>query len=187
MLRWFVISLMLAGSPAVWALQDAAMTRALPAVGTIQVAFTPGDDAAGLIIQAIGQARQRIRVQAFSFTHRGIAEALIAARKRGVDVEVIVDPQQAARIPTSVVDTMANAGVPVFYDAEHASAHNKIMVIDADTAPVVITGSYNFTHAAQYKNAENLLVVRGNPALARAYGNNWQRHRDHSTASPPRP
>jgi phosphatidylserine/phosphatidylglycerophosphate/cardiolipin synthase-like enzyme len=151
------------------------------------VAFTPGDDAAGLIIQAIAQARQHIRVQAFSFTHRGIAEALIAARQRGVDVAVIVDPQQAVRISTSVVAYMAAAGVPVFYDAEHASAHNKIMVIDADTAPVVVTGSYNFTHAAQYKNAENLLIVRGNPALAKAYAANWQSHRDHSSVSPPRP
>ena len=187
MLRWLALSLMLAGSPAAWARQDAATTRVLPAVGTIQVAFTPGDDAAGLIIQAIAQARQRIRVQAFSFTHRGIADALIAAWQRGVDVVVIVDPQQAVRIATSVVDVMSVAGVPVFYDAEHASAHNKVMVIDADTAPVVITGSYNFTHAAQYKNAENLLIMRGNRALAKAYAANWQFHRDHSSVSPPRP
>lgn len=185
MLRWLALSLMLAGSPAAWALQDAAMTRALPAVGTIQVAFTPGDDAARLIIQAIGQARQRIRVQAFSFTHRGIADALIAAQHRGVAVTLIVDPQQAERIPTSVVQYMADAGVPVFYDADHASAHNKVMVIDAHTAAVVITGSYNFTHAAQYKNAENLLIVRGNPALAKAYAANWQRHRDHSSSYQP--
>lgn len=185
MLRWLALSLMLAGSPAAWALQDAAMTRALPAVGTIQVAFTPGDDAARLIIQAIGQARQRIRVQAFSFTHRGIADALIAAQQRGVAVALIVDPQQAERIPTSVVQYMADAGVPVFYDADHASAHNKVMVIDAHTAAVVITGSYNFTHAAQYKNAENLLIVRGNPALAKAYAANWQRHRDHSSSYQP--
>jgi phosphatidylserine/phosphatidylglycerophosphate/cardiolipin synthase-like enzyme len=50
---------------------------------------------------------------------------------------------------------------------------------------VVITGSYNFTHAAQYKNAENLLIVRGNLALAKAYAANWQRHRDHSTSYQP--
>jgi len=187
MLRWLAFSLMLAGSPAAWALQDAATTRVLPAVGTIQVAFTPGDDAAGLIVQVITQARHRIRVQAFSFTHRGIADALIAAQQRGVDVALLVDPQQVMRISTSVVHYMADAGVPVFYDAEHASAHNKVMVIDADTAPVVVTGSYNFTHAAQYKNAENLLIVRGNPVLTKAYAANWQFHRDHSSSSPPRP
>ncbi|MHB1246274.1 MAG: phospholipase D family nuclease [Sulfuriferula sp.] len=172
-------------SHAGWAFQDGHIPSVLPAVGTIQVAFTPGDDAGALVITAIHQARRQILVQAFSFTHRAIADALIAAHRRGVDVTLIVDSDQAERIPTSVVKYIAAGGVPVYLDGEHRSAHNKIMVIDADTAPVVITGSYNFTHAAQYRNAENLLVLRGNPALAQTYAANWQRHREHAVAFEP--
>ncbi len=53
------------------------------------------------------------------------------------------------------------------------------MLIDAMTAQgILITGSYNFTWSAQARNAENLLILRDNPALLRRYLDNWQRHRD---------
>jgi len=148
------------------------------AIGTIQVAFTPGSDADKLIIQTIQSAHKTIYVQAFSFTHKEIAQSLIQARKRGVDVRVIADSEQHEKIPTSQVMEIARNGVPVFLDSEHQSAHNKLMIIDSQT---VITGSYNFTHSAQYKNAENVLVLQGNAPLASAYTENWQRHFAHTT------
>ena len=67
-------------------------------------------------------------------------------------------------------------GIPVQIDAKHAIAHNKIMVIDGQT---VITGSFNFTTAAEEHNAENLLVIRS-PELAAKYAANWKVHADHS-------
>ncbi len=153
----------------------------LAARGTAQVAFTPGDDAGALVVEAIGKARKQILVQAYSFTHKGIAEALAEARRRGVDVRMIADRQQMETIATSLVDWLAEQGVPVWIDADHAAAHNKVMVIDNGTADAaVITGSFNFTHAAQYRNAENLLILRGHGTLAEAYAANWRRHRIHS-------
>lgn len=149
--------------------------------GTAQVAFTPGDDATALVEQAIGQARTQILVQAYSFTNRAIAEALVAARQRGVDVQVIADREQDREIDTSRIGYLAGHGVSVYLDGEHAAAHNKVMIIDngrPDAA--LITGSFNFTTAAQYRNAENLLVLRGNPLLTEAYAANWRRHRTHS-------
>ena len=142
----------------------------LPATGTVQVAFTPGDDAGKLIVDAINSAQHQVLVQAFSFTHRKIAEALIAAKRRGVDVKVIADKDQTHRIPTSVIARIVAGGVPVFIDSDHTSAHNKIMVIDAgNPRAALITGSFNFTQAAQHKNAENVLVIRGNTALTDLY------------------
>jgi len=153
----------------------------IAATGTVQAIFTPGDDAGKLIVDAINGARRQVLVQAFSFTHRKIAEALIAAKRRGVEVSVVADREQTRNIPTSVVADIAAGGVPVFIDAEHTSAHNKVMVIDAGTPEAtLITGSFNFTQAAQYKNAENVLVLRGNAALTDLYLKNWQRHREHS-------
>src|SRR5258708_5340807 len=150
--------------------------------GTIEYAFTPGDNAAELIVRAIDGARFQILVQAFSFTHAEIAGALIRAEHRGVDVKVIADAEQIELIDHNVIPQLVEAGIPVFTDAEHTAAHNKVMVIDAGAkAPVLITGSFNFTHAAQFRNAENLLVFRGNHELKRAYLGNWMRHLKHST------
>jgi phosphatidylserine/phosphatidylglycerophosphate/cardiolipin synthase-like enzyme len=71
---------------------------------------------------------------------------------------------------------LLEAGIPVRIDAAHAISHNKVMVIDGET---VITGSFNFTKAAEERNAENLLVVR-DQALAARYGANWHQHKAHS-------
>ncbi|MBA2660520.1 MAG: phospholipase D family protein [Nitrosospira sp.] len=153
----------------------------LPATGTVQVAFTPGDDAGKLIADAINSAQRQVLVQAFSFTHRKIADALISAKQRGVDVKVVADKEQSHRIPTSVIARIAAGGVPVFIDSAHNSAHNKVMVIDAGSPEAaLITGSFNFTQAAQHKNSENVLVIRGNKALTDLYLKNWRQHYEHS-------
>lgn len=156
-------------------------SQAVAVSGTVQVLFTPEDDAAGQIVQAIDHAQKQVLVQTFSFTSKEIAEALISAKQRGVDVRVVTDAEQIRRMERSKVPTVAAGGVPVFVDNLHDSAHNKVMVIDAGSAnPVVITGSFNFTHAAQFKNAENLLIFRGNRELTTAYLENWRSHREHS-------
>jgi phosphatidylserine/phosphatidylglycerophosphate/cardiolipin synthase-like enzyme len=153
----------------------------LPATGTIEYAFAPGDDAAALVVRVIDDARAQVLVQAFTFTHDRIAEALVRAGRRGLDVRVLLDREQAELLDRDAVRILAAAGLPVLLDGEHLSAHNKVLVIDAaGPDPVVVTGSFNFTFAAQYRNAENVLVLRGNPALAGAYRDNWERHGVHS-------
>ncbi len=148
---------------------------------TIQYAFSPDGNAAKLVISAIDSARREVLVQAFSFTHGGIANALVRAHSRGANVQVIADPGQIELIGHNVVGVLVDAGVPVYTDAAHSAAHDKIMVIDAEEAlPLVVTGSFNFTLAAQYRNAENVLVISGNRELVQAYLENWKRHRAHA-------
>lgn len=153
------------------------------ATGTIEYAFTPGNDAAGLIVQTIDSARSQVLVQAFSFTHRAIADALIRAHRRGLDVQIVADRDQTDSLESSAIQALVDAGVPVFTDADHAAAHNKVIIIDQNAKqPVLVTGSFNFTFAAQYRNAENVLVMRGNPDLTGAFFANWQQHREHAVA-----
>jgi phosphatidylserine/phosphatidylglycerophosphate/cardiolipin synthase-like enzyme len=150
--------------------------RAMAANGSVQVAFPPWDNAERLVIEALDAARKEVLVQAFAFTSRGIANALIAARRRGVDVRITADRGQTFSGDNSRIPELAAAGIPVFLEVRYAAAHNKTMVIDAaGPESVVITGSFNFTWGAQHRNAENLLILRGNPELARAYHDNWQR------------
>lgn len=168
---------------ATFAFAVAAEMPAVPARGSVQAAFTPWDDAESLVVRSIRQAKKQILVQAYSFTSRNIANALIAARRRGVDVRVIADSEQSQSTESTRVAELASAGVDVLLDSGFQSAHSKVMLIDAaEEHPAVLTGSYNWTYAAQHRNAENLLILRDHPELARAYLENWTRHA--ATAKP---
>ena len=153
------------------------MPPVLPAQGTVQLAFTPWDNAEAMIVDRIRGAKQQILVQAFSFTSRALAHALIAAKKRGVDVQIMADREQTFGGDASRIPDLVRAGIPVALEVRYQSAHNKVMILDTGTADAaVITGSYNWTYAAQYKNAENVLILRNSPDIANAYAANWRRH-----------
>ena len=132
-------------------------------------------------MEEIGAARSEILVQAYSFTSAPIAKALVDAFKRGVKVAVILDKSQRSQRYTSAT-FLANARISTFIDERHAIAHNKVIIIDGKTT---ITGSFNFTKAAQERNAENLCIIYSRE-ISDAYKENWRRHREHSKPYLPR-
>ena len=139
----------------------------------IAVFFAPDGGCLDALVWQIDAARKSIDVQAFMLTTERIAEPLIAAHGRGVAVRVIFDAEQAAD-RFSLDERLAEAGIPVWLDEPEGGkgkAHNKVVIVDGDT---VVTGSYNFTLAADQHNAENLLVIRGRPVLATAYRKNFE-------------
>ena len=142
---------------------------------TVHAYFSPNGGCTEAIVEALGQARTTVKVQAYSFTSAPIAKALVDAHKRGVRVEVLLDKSQRTEKYSSA-DFLAHAGIPTRIDAQHRIAHNKVMVIDG---AVVITGSFNFTKGAEHDNAENLLVIRSQ-ALAAQYTRNWEAHAAHA-------
>ena len=127
-------------------------------------------------MRELDEARQTILVQAYSFTSAPIAAALVAAARRGVHVEAVLDKSNITG-KYSEADFLARSQVPTWIDKRHAIAHNKVMVIDNAT---VLTGSFNFTKAAEENNAENLLVLRS-PQLAARYTASFLEHRNHSS------
>jgi phosphatidylserine/phosphatidylglycerophosphate/cardiolipin synthase-like enzyme len=141
----------------------------------IEIYFSPRGGCTEAVVAEIDRARQTILVQAYSFTSAPIAEALRDAHRRGVQVAVILDKSQETEKYSSA-DFLAHAGVPTRIDSRHAIAHNKVMILDGQT---LITGSFNFTKAAEESNAENLLVIR-DPAIADMYAQNWAAHGEHS-------
>lgn len=157
----------------------------LPAVGSVEAAFTPWDDAEGALLRAIRGARHSIHVQAYVLTSRSIARALMEAHGRGVKVELLADREQLEKGENSQIPQLHGMGIPVWLEVRYAAAHNKILLVDAEgNEPVVATGSYNFSYSAQARNAENLLLLRGNRPLAAAYLENWRRHRDQAVPYP---
>lgn len=142
---------------------------------TWSVYFSPKGGCTQAIITQLDKAQTSVLVQAYSFTSASIAKALLNTHKRGVKVEVILDKSQRTEKYSSA-DFLANSGIPTRIDSAHAIAHNKIIIIDGET---VITGSFNFTRAAEEKNAENLLIIR-DKTLACKYLENWYTHASHS-------
>jgi phosphatidylserine/phosphatidylglycerophosphate/cardiolipin synthase-like enzyme len=165
----------MASSPTPAPTQPSAQPITTTTPSAVTACFTPGGNCTDAIIQALSDAKRSILVQAYSFTSAPIAKALLDAHTRGVQVQVILDKSQRMEKYSSA-DFLANQGVPTMIDAQHAISQNKVMIIDGET---VITGSFNFTKAAQEKNAENLLIIR-DPALAAQYTQNWQAHAQHS-------
>jgi phosphatidylserine/phosphatidylglycerophosphate/cardiolipin synthase-like enzyme len=133
------------------------------------VYFSPHGGAQQAIVSEINAARESVLVQAYSFTSAPIAAALTAARRRGVSVEAVLDKSNRTA-KYSAATFLHRAGIPVFIDAKPVIAHSKIIIIDRAT---VITGSFNFTKAAEETNTENLLIIKNCPALTVRYLKNY--------------
>ena len=137
---------------------------------SIQVRFSPNGQCTEFTTAAIAKAQKSILVQAYSFTSAPIAEALIKAHERGVAIQVLIDRSQLTARGTKLHLIVAK-GIPVFIDVVPGIAHNKVMIIDD---AYVLTGSFNWTDAAEKRNAENLLLVKDS-RLNEIYRANWKK------------
>jgi phosphatidylserine/phosphatidylglycerophosphate/cardiolipin synthase-like enzyme len=150
----------------------AASARPIPAETSVH--FSPSTECEAEIVGRINGAKRSIHVLAYSFTSAPVAQALIAANARGVDVRVVLDKDQSTG-RGSELPTLRAAGIPVLTDSSHPIMHDKVVIVDGKT---VLAGSYNFSAQAQH-NAENLLTLDSAPLAAR-YLADWERHAAHS-------
>ena len=127
----------------------------------VAVYFSPNGGATAAVVHEVNTATHQILVQAYSFTSAPIAKALVEAHKRGVKVFTVLDKSNETE-KYSAATFLVHAGIQTLIDDQHAIAHSKVMVIDSAT---ILTGSFNFTKAAEEKNAENLLVIKDAPEL----------------------
>ncbi|MCZ6901854.1 MAG: phospholipase D family protein [Rickettsia endosymbiont of Ixodes persulcatus] len=134
----------------------------------IDTCFTPPSGCSKVITAIIDKASTSIYVQAYGFTDIDIANSLIAAHKRGVQVKILLDKSNLYS-KYSKLSKIKSAGIDVLIDNIPGIAHNKVMIIDEYT---VITGSFNFSKNADYKNAENVIIIN-DPIIARQYLQNW--------------
>ena len=167
----YSIAAILTCSALLGSLSDAA------ARSTTQTAFSPSPETTALITSNIGEAETSIRIAAYSFTSQAVADALIEAHKRGVDVQAVVDKSNQYRRTHSIIPQLHDAGIPVRVDRMHSIMHDKYIVIDGRT---IETGSFNYTANAEKHNAENVMVIKDKPSLAKTYLNDWKRLWDES-------
>jgi phosphatidylserine/phosphatidylglycerophosphate/cardiolipin synthase-like enzyme len=157
---------------------------AVPAAGSIEVAFSPDEGSEGLVIKVIDSARSELRVMAYTFTSAPVTRALLRARKRGVDVRLVVDERSNTTEDRSgkaraALSALVDAGVQVRTIGVYAIAHDKVLIADASTVEL---GSFNYSDAAAHRNSENVLVNWHNPQLARVYLAHFERNYRQSVA-----
>lgn len=105
----------------------------------------------------------------FGITSNAIIHQLKAAKDRGFKIFVLLDGGNLSD-NDSVYRELKAAGLHVGIDKMPGIAHNKVMVIDKHK---VITGSFNFTIAADTRNAENVLLI-DDLNIASLYLANWE-------------
>ena len=135
----------------------------------VEVCFTPGGNCLHIVEKAILAAEDEIFIQAYVFTSRPIALALIRAHTKGVLIKVLVDRSQLT-YKGSQIKRLIKKGIPVWVDEVEGIAHNKVLILDDR---YIVTGSYNWTAAAEGRNAENLILI-DHKATNDAYRANWE-------------
>jgi phosphatidylserine/phosphatidylglycerophosphate/cardiolipin synthase-like enzyme len=143
-----------------------------PAPAQVSVCFVPEQACGAEVVDAIAAAQSFIRVQAYGFTAPAILRALAAARARGVDVQAILDKSDDRERGSRLTGARftAEANIPTWIDDSVAIAHSKVIIIDGH---LVIGGSYNYTAAAERRNAENVTFIDA-PVVADFYLLNWE-------------
>jgi len=135
---------------------------------TYDVYFSPKGGCADAVLYWIGRANQSIHVLMFIFTLDSIADALISAHNRGVEVKVVLDKSQSY----SQFAVLKAAGIEVRNDTNwEGIMHNKVAIVDNT---IVITGSFNWTGTAENNNNENLIVIHSVEVASR-YESEFQR------------
>ena len=115
--------------------------------------FTPSNDCERSIIKHINESHRKIDIMVYSITNKDIAQALIEAKERGVDIRAVTDRVQS-KGRNSVFDILSpyfeiRLNTPSVNDKIQ---HNKVAIYDEK---YISTGSYNWTESATRFNSEN--------------------------------
>ena len=116
------------------------------------------------VIPIINSAKRYIYIPTFLITHDELAQSLINAKKRGIDVKMIVDATNPF-MPRSKVKMLRASGIPVKIENYAGKLHSKSIIIDDK---YIIAGSMNFSKSGENKNDENALIIE-DERLAKYY------------------
>lgn len=135
--------------------QRASAEDALRGGSHFSTCFSPNESCDQRIISFINTAKNTLDVAIYSITHEGIADAIIAAKNRGVKIRIVVDRSQS-KGAHSLVSTLVSGGVDLKIGNFQGIMHDKFTIVDGT---FLETGSYNYTQNATSSNAENQLYI----------------------------
>jgi len=150
----------------------------IPAEGRIEVAFSPNEGGEALVVKVIESSKQELRILSYSFTSAPVTQAVLRAKKRGVNVILVADQknntsQDRSGKARAALSALVNAGIDVRLISVFPIHHDKIVISDSNTVEL---GSFNYSDAAARKNSENVFVNWNNPKLAQVYLGHFERN-----------
>jgi mitochondrial cardiolipin hydrolase len=131
------------------------------------VLFSPDDAVHKTMLHLIEQEKKGIKIAIYTLTDSLITNALIAAVKRGIRVDILTD-QKGLRGYGKRFDQLYNNGAHIYIynpewndNNEHGIMHNKFIIFEQNIQDrsFVWTGSYNFTRSARQVNQENVVIL----------------------------
>ncbi|MBE0642747.1 MAG: lamin tail domain-containing protein [Bacteroidetes bacterium] len=137
--------------------------------------FSPSDQTTNAIVQAARGARQSIYFATLTFTRDDLGRTMVDQHNAGVTVRGIMDNNSDQG---NEYDFLHSGGVDVLLKKGFSGLlHHKYMIVDAedtapDAAPVVVTGSHNWSNSAEFSNNENTLVIHSRD-VALQYLQEW--------------
>ncbi len=135
-----------------------------------------GDDE---IIKTIQEANSSIFLAMYDFTNDKIKDALIDAKDRGVDVEIVTDD---SKVDDEDYQDLKNGDIPIFDDNNsNALMHNKFMIIDQR---MLWSGSANYTYYSFYRNSENIILIK-DKKVAKTYLEEFKELKNHTFVKNP--
>ena len=151
-------------------LSPAVPTATKSEIENLGVCFTPNQPNSPpclpQILRHIDKAQSSILLLGYSFTSKPLTDALIKAKNRGVKIRIVLDhSQQTQKASKEPIEALIKNQIEIRFDHSVKIAHNKVIIIDNHQT---ITGSYNWSHAAEFKNAENLVFI-GSQAVTKKY------------------
>jgi len=139
-----------------------------------KVFFSPDDGLQKKLIDLIDKELESIKIAIYILTDLDIAHALVRAKKRGVEIQIIVEPSQMKE-KHSKINLLQDNGILVFeYDPDYIKGrqstimHHKFVIFGTAESEdgLVWTGSFNFTQAANHRNQENAVLITDIDAIA---------------------
>ncbi len=128
----------------------------------------------GRLIEKINAAQTSIHIASFEFDLTPVTDALIAAKKRGVDVRWVTDDESGLAADEEPgrgqFAMLQQTGIEVRSDDRSALMHNKFWIFDGN---ILWTGSTNITQSGIFKQDNNTIVIHS-PELAAIYEREFQ-------------
>ena len=140
---------------------------------SVRVYFSPEDQPSRILIAVFDHAQRQILFAIYDLTNRPIADALIGAARRHIDVWGIMDLSESRSRRNLYPELEAALGNHLALrsgSGRYGIMHDKYAIVDGS---IVATGSYNWSYSADRSNRENLLIIT-NPELAQQFAQNFR-------------